>query len=377
MVVAKIFATPRFRFYLYMLIVLPTALLPPLGPPQLKPSEDIPMVFASTVDDAYIEVKDPKKKDEMAQRSIMKRMRLVFKRLAYVAATHLILALFVSLKSAVMLFFGIIAFFAVLLFIRIKVYGTTEFIVRDSIKKEDTYQNKEILDFAFTLPTARLYGRKVLYQPREGFCPLGTLNTVLQSIYSKTSLAQQYEKTPERIEAFRSHPSYEALLLKYPPFPMGMTVQQLAHVVRDVQHSLPIPPAATTLSLPATGPWPRIEAIDCFDHISKDDFHNKFLPQINDPKYRFLVNFCRGPLFFSDLPSSLPNFFQRAMAGHWSPLAAFIKEKDLVLLLDVNESYGGGYMVQSQRMLEAINTADISDPYVPYRGIIRLTLSYP
>ena len=63
----------------------------------------------------------------------------------------------------------------------------------------------------------------------------------------------------------------------------------------------------------------------------------------NDPSRRYIMNFNRGPLF----------------GNPWgnSPIAGYLADEDLVLVLDVNEKYGP-WLARSERLLEAINTVD-------------------
>ena len=56
------------------------------------------------------------------------------------------------------------------------------------------------------------------------------------------------------------------------------------------------------------------------------------------------MNFNRGPLFAKSM-------------GHHSPIAGYLADEDLVLVLDVNEKYGP-WLARSERLLEAINTVD-------------------
>ncbi len=66
----------------------------------------------------------------------------------------------------------------------------------------------------------------------------------------------------------------------------------------------------------------------------------------NDLSRRYIVNFTRGPLFGTG-------------GGHHSPIAGYLPENDLVLVLDTNEKYGP-WLVKSERLYEAMNTVDRS-----------------
>jgi Phytochelatin synthase len=70
----------------------------------------------------------------------------------------------------------------------------------------------------------------------------------------------------------------------------------------------------------------------------------KYLASANDPARRFIVNFHRGPMFGRG-------------GGHFSPILAYLPDRDLVLVGDVNENYGI-YLVSSQRLFDAMNTVD-------------------
>jgi hypothetical protein len=69
-----------------------------------------------------------------------------------------------------------------------------------------------------------------------------------------------------------------------------------------------------------------------------------YLARANDPALRFIVNFHRGPMFGRG-------------GGHFSPILAYLRDRDLVLVGDVNHDYGI-YLVSSQRLFDAVNTID-------------------
>jgi len=68
------------------------------------------------------------------------------------------------------------------------------------------------------------------------------------------------------------------------------------------------------------------------------------LSHANDPSRRYVINFTRGPLF-------------GAGGGHHSPVAAYLDQEDLVLVLDVNKNYGP-WLVKPERLFDAMNTVD-------------------
>ena len=68
------------------------------------------------------------------------------------------------------------------------------------------------------------------------------------------------------------------------------------------------------------------------------------LRRSNDPARRYLVNFHRGLLFGKG-------------AGHHSPIGGYLEAEDLVLVLDVNESFGP-WLVAAERLFRAVDSVD-------------------
>jgi len=64
----------------------------------------------------------------------------------------------------------------------------------------------------------------------------------------------------------------------------------------------------------------------------------------NDLSRRYVINFGRGPLFGSG-------------SGHHSPIAGYLPEENLVLVLDVNRKFGP-WLVTPERLYEAMATVD-------------------
>lgn len=68
------------------------------------------------------------------------------------------------------------------------------------------------------------------------------------------------------------------------------------------------------------------------------------LRQSNDPRFRYVSNFSRLPLFTHG-------------GGHHSPLGGYLEEHDLAFILDVNAGYGP-WLVKAERLFEAMDTDD-------------------
>ena len=83
------------------------------------------------------------------------------------------------------------------------------------------------------------------------------------------------------------------------------------------------------------------------------------LAHVNEPRYRYIANFSRQPLFGWG-------------GGHHSPLGAFLPEKDVVLVIDVNGRVGP-WVVSVPQLHRALNTRD--SWMSKSRGLARLELS--
>jgi hypothetical protein len=68
------------------------------------------------------------------------------------------------------------------------------------------------------------------------------------------------------------------------------------------------------------------------------------IARANDPGRRLAVNFLRRPLFGRG-------------GGHHSPIAGYLVDDDLVLVLDVNVSYKP-WLVKTERLYRAVDTID-------------------
>jgi len=221
---------------------------------------------------------------------------------------------------------GVISIFAVYrlskLLYSLYHYRTTEFLHKPSIKIELSYQNKELLEKAWSKPAAIFYKNKIEYQPREGLCGYATLNSVLSSL----------EKKP----------------LKYPRIGGPFHMKNLQEYTQK-----------------QLGDQFNVEALPASDR----EIISKILrTEVNDPKNRFMANFLRGPLFFSDTKS-----WKRVLGGHWSPVIAYLPEEDLLLILDVNDTYGA-WLVSVDRFVDSLNTVDhTTGGGASWRGLLKVT----
>jgi phytochelatin synthase len=80
------------------------------------------------------------------------------------------------------------------------------------------------------------------------------------------------------------------------------------------------------------------------------------LTHANDPARRYTVNFGRSPLFGRG-------------GGHHSPVGAYLADRDLVLVLDVNRHYRP-WLVSTERLFEAVDTVDRATG--KKRGLLRV-----
>ena len=87
--------------------------------------------------------------------------------------------------------------------------------------------------------------------------------------------------------------------------------------------------------------------VTCIVNYPYEKFRKEIIDNCNDPKVRYLANFHRIPLFYSDLNCFIK--ITKLLKGHWSPVVAYLEENDLCLVLDVNEEYGG-YLIPLERL---------------------------
>jgi len=234
---------------------------------------------------------------------------------------------------------------AVLAYVGLRVWRvysniTTETKDQQPVKMLPVYQDKALLAKAWALPAARLYGR-IIYQPVEGFCGHATISNGVFSI-----------------------PPHDKFVVM-PPTAVPMGVAEMKEFCQNLCKA-----PATTNGTEKSGNGCLCTAVESFtDNLTYEKFM-EIVRSSNDSRYRLLANFMRGPLFFCDSNVQV-DFFMKYMSGHWSPIAGYLEEEDLVFVLDVNEKYGA-YLVPSRRMYESVNTKDLMGG--TWRGLVRLTV---
>jgi hypothetical protein len=176
-----------------------------------------------------------------------------------------------------------------------------------SIKSAPEYQDAALLDQAWALPVAAQYKADIVYQRNASVCGPTSMVNVLHSLQQPAAQENILQGTGL------------TTVLGY--LPQGITLDQLSDIAK--------------LKLD----W----KVTVLRDLDLAEFRNQ-LRHVNDPSRRYVVNFSRGPLFGTG-------------GGHHSPVAGYLVDQDLVLVLDVNKDYGP-WLVKSERLYEAMNTVD-------------------
>ena len=185
--------------------------------------------------------------------------------------------------------------------------GSADYAHVVSIKETRDYQDPALLKKAWALPVAAAYQSDIDFQRNASVCGPASLVNVLHSL-----------KQPGNQESILQGTNISTVL-GY--LPQGLTLDQLADIAR--------------MKLQAKVTVLRDMDLTAF---------REQLSHVNDRSRRYVINFSRGPLFATG-------------GGHHSPIAGYLDEEDLVLVLDVNRKYGP-WLVRSQRLYEAMNTVD-------------------
>jgi hypothetical protein len=179
-----------------------------------------------------------------------------------------------------------------------------------SIKSSAAYQDTALLERAWHLPVASKYaGPGTVFQPNVSLCGPTSVANVLRSLGTS-------DATPKGV--------LEGTGKCHLGFCWGgLTLDELADVVRS-----------------------RVPGqVQVLRGLSLEEFR-EHLRHVNAPERRYIINFDRGPLFGN-------------VGGHHSPIAGYLEEQDLVLVLDVNERYRP-WLVPAERLYQAMTTVDSS-----------------
>jgi hypothetical protein len=176
-----------------------------------------------------------------------------------------------------------------------------------SIKDLQAYQNPALLEQAWALPVAARYPREIDYQRNPSVCGPTSLANVLHSLGQPGDQETILQGT--------------GLTTVLGMLPQGVTLDQLADIAKLKLH----------------------RKVSVLRDLSLAGFREQ-LNHANDPTRRYVINFSRGPLFGTG-------------GGHHSPIAGYLVDPDLVLVLDVNRKYGP-WLVKSERLFEAMDTVD-------------------
>jgi hypothetical protein len=176
-----------------------------------------------------------------------------------------------------------------------------------SIKETRDYQDPALLKKAWALPVAAAYQADIEYQKNGSVCGPTSLANVLHS-----------RRQPGNQENILQDTGFSTVMGYLPE---GLTLDQLADIARQKLHG-------------------KVTVLRDLDLAA----FREQLRHVNDPTRRYVINFSRGPLFGTG-------------GGHHSPLAAYLDQEDLVLVLDVNKKYAP-WLVKSDRLFEAMNTLD-------------------
>jgi len=283
----------------------------------------------------------------------------------------------VSATIILTLFFGVLLVIVVYLILSIYSRITHELDRVPTIKSIPCYQDRQMLELVWSQPVARLYRNSIYYQPREGYCGHATINNVLQSI-----------------------PGCKTWI-RLPSTPNSISLNQMMHYWKALADRAP--PIDNAIQIKSITAWNAENAT--FESFLEE------MKLLNNPRYRFLCNFLRGPLFFSD-PKKPGNILRRLLTGHWSPIVAYLPptsssplslaasgirlrkqesadetfhedkaasvsasnipslDEGLILLLDVNSTYGP-YLVSARRLFGAVRTRAMTGQW---RGLVRIEL---
>jgi hypothetical protein len=176
-----------------------------------------------------------------------------------------------------------------------------------SIKTTHEYQDPALLEKAWGLPVAKLYRPNIDYQQNGSFCGPTSVVNVLHSLGRPGDQATLLDDT--------------GIATVMGMLPQGLTLDELADVARKKLG----------------------RKVSVLRDLDLPGFREQ-LRHSNDPARRYIINFTRAPLFATG-------------GGHHSPIAGYLADEDMVLVLDVNKNYGP-WLIKSERLYQAMDSVD-------------------
>ncbi len=192
------------------------------------------------------------------------------------------------------------------LFLFVRSMGTPP--VDPALIARAVHQEPALLDAALALPAARTYPSPLLSQPNPSMCGPTSAADVLRSLGVAGA-------EPGSVLAGTG-------LCRTGLCFGGLTLDELAQVVRHAGRQATVHRDLTPETL------------------------RRHLRRSNDPARRYIVNFTRRPIFGMG-------------GGHFSPLAGYLEDRDLALVLDVNRSFQP-WLIEPDKLFAAIDTIDDS-----------------
>ena len=191
-----------------------------------------------------------------------------------------------------------------------------------SIENSATYRDPALMRAAWSMPVAARYRRLPFeYQRNQSVCGATSVANVLHSMGHGTTQEMVLVNSPK--------PTWFGYLLG------GLTLDELADLLSR-----------------STSRQVRV-----LRDLDAGQFRAT-LRLANDPRYRIVANFHRGPLFGRG-------------HGHISPILAYLPDRDLVLVGDVNAQYRP-FLVGTERLRSAVDTLDPETGKM--RGLVVLAL---
>lgn len=241
-------------------------------------------------------------------------------------------------------------------------WRTTELQTFPNVKDDGRYQDEELLQKAWSKASSQgwvdptvcsdfkegLGGGTVVMQPRPGFCGIATLNSSLRSFGGKSGAGDN------------------APYLKLHTKPRYVTLEEMVKLVEMVIGKTS--DVESKWEKGGGGSVDSMQVIGCYASLEQ---FKAALRQLSHPTQpaRIMAIYHRSPLFFCSEGRSLKSKLASFAMVHWSPVLAYLEEEDLVLVMDVNHTYGPkGYLLPTERFYDSVNTRDIFNGN--YHGLV-------